>query len=168
MNCNLTSQNTRKGEPNDCRQYDERYVFFHVPHDGNTFPDELMDSICVAHEEFMYYHRKMRDIDARCMIPREYLNQCERFLVSRMLCDVERFIGPQEIMERYGMGFCYEKAYDGKTIKHLNESVKLATRNARAKIIVNLNEPASLYGIIYIKPKETWSESSDQVSCLHW
>ena len=128
MNCNLINQNTRKYEQNDCRQHSERYVFFHVPHDGNTFPNELMNSICVAHEEFMYYHRRMRDIDARCMIPREYLDQSECFPISRLLCDVERFIGPQEIMERHGMGFCYEKAYDGKTIKHVNASSKLTAR----------------------------------------
>ncbi len=105
-----------------------RYVFFHVPHDGSLFPEELMDSVCVAREEFMRYHDKMRDVDVRRMIPEEYLNSSECFEVSRLLCDVERFIGPQEIMERYGMGFCYEKAYDGKTIKHADEAARLAAR----------------------------------------
>ena len=105
-----------------------RYVFFHVPHDGNAFPDELMTSVCISRDEFMYYHNQMRDIDARYMIPDEYAAQSECFEVSRLLCDVERFIGSQEIMERYGMGFCYEKVYNQKTIKHTDESLKLATR----------------------------------------
>ena len=105
-----------------------RYVFFHVPHDGSLFPAELMDSVCVSHDEFMHYHDKMRDIGAGRMIPEEYLGSSECFEVSRLLCDVERFIGPQEIMERCGMGFCYEKAYDGKTIKHADAQAKLAAR----------------------------------------
>lgn len=105
-----------------------RYVFFHVPHDGSLFPEELMSSVCIAHEEFMHYHEKMRDTGAGDMIPEEYLDSTERFEVSRLLCDVERFIGPQEIMERYGMGFCYERAYDGKRIKRADAQLRLAAR----------------------------------------
>ena len=140
MKCNLISQSPFEGTKRDYQKAergsnlrdkpsnDQRYVFFHVPHDGHTFPAELMSSVCITREDFMNYHQMMRDIDARRMIPEEYLDQAECFAVSRLLCDVERFIGPQEIMERYGMGFCYEKAYDGKTIKHVDEVLKLATR----------------------------------------
>ena len=52
------------------------------------------------------------------MVPERYTGDMRQFFeVSRLLCDVERFIGPDEIMEQYGMGFCYEKAYDGRVIK---------------------------------------------------
>ena len=50
-----------------------------------------------------------------------------RFPVSRLLCDVERFVGPEEVMEQYGMGFCYEKAYDGTTIKNVTDELREKT-----------------------------------------
>ena len=53
----------------------------------------------------------MRDTDISLAVPEEYRSGalCCRFGISRLLCDVERFAGPEEIMERYGMGYCYEK-----------------------------------------------------------
>ena len=106
-----------------------RYPIFHVPHDGNEFPEELMVSVCVSRESFLKIHNIMRDMDAYRMVPREYRggDMCAKFGISRLLCDVERFIGTDEIMEQYGMGFCYEKAYDGTTIKHVTEKLKEKT-----------------------------------------
>lgn len=102
-------------------------VVFHVPHDGNCFPNELMSAVCVPMEEFYRYHTEMRDYGARCFIP-PLKNRTEIcFEISRLLCDVERFIGAGEIMEKYGMGFCYEKVYDGTVIKQVSESLKAKT-----------------------------------------
>ena len=103
---------------------------FHVPHDGDRFPAELMESVCVPAEQFLQYHERMRDASVWDMVPGEYRVpvQAVRFPVSRLLCDVERFIGPEEIMERLGMGFCYEKAYDGRVIKRVTEAAKAAAR----------------------------------------
>lgn len=102
------------------------FPVFHVPHDVSSFPEELMDTVCVPLSEFFRYHEKMRDAKVQEMVPEEYRKsgQSVIFLVSRLLCDVERFIGPEEVMERYGMGFCYEKAYDGTVIKNLTEKAK--------------------------------------------
>ena len=103
-----------------------RVPVFHVPHDGTQLPDELMGSVCIPEERFLRYHEIMRDTDVWELVPREYRIpfQGVRFPVSRLVCDVERFIGPEEIMERYGMGFCYERAYDGTRIKTVDAEAK--------------------------------------------
>ena len=107
-----------------------RSPLFHVPHDGWEFPEELMETLCVSRELFRNYHEQMRDKDVTELIPEEYRSplHTERFPVSRLLCDVERFPGPEEIMERYGMGFCYERVYDGTRIREVTEALKKKTR----------------------------------------
>lgn len=106
-----------------------RFPVFHVPHDGQRFPQELAASVCVPADVFMAYHEKMRDTEIGSIVPEEYRTQDRyfHFEISRLLCDVERFIGPDEIMERYGMGFCYEKAYDGRIIKRVTDDLKEKT-----------------------------------------
>ena len=106
-----------------------RYPVFHVPHAGWEFPEELMQSVIIPEEQFMKYHNEMQDTDIFRAVPRAYRggDMYEPFQVSRLLCDVERFIGPEEIMEQYGMGFCYEKAYDGTKIKNITEDLKQKT-----------------------------------------
>ena len=106
-----------------------RYPVFHVPHNGWEFPEELMESVCVPQDLFMKYHEELRDTDITQVVPSAYRggDMCHTFRISRLLCDVERFIGPEEIMEQYGMGFCYEKAYDGMIIKHVTETLKEKT-----------------------------------------
>ena len=106
-----------------------RFPVFHIPHDGWEFPEELMESVCIPHDLFMKYHEEMRDTDISRAVPNAYYggDMSHTFRISRMLCDVERFIGPEEIMEQYGMGFCYEKVWDGTVIKHVTETVKEKT-----------------------------------------
>ena len=105
------------------------FPVFHVPHDGGRFPPELMESVCIPEEAFLRYHGAMRDTDISLAVPEEYRNgeTCFAFPVSRLLCDVERFTGPEEVMERYGMGFCYEKAYDGTVIKRVSGETRRRT-----------------------------------------
>ena len=106
-----------------------RYPIFHIPHDGRLFPEELMASVCIPREDFLRYHRLMRDTDIIRAVPEAYRgsDMCQAFSVSRLLCDVERFLGPEEIMEQYGMGFCYEKACDGTTIKRVTPELRQKT-----------------------------------------
>ena len=106
------------------------FPLFHVPHDGTQFPKELIASVCIRQDDFLAYHEKMRDKYAAQLIPEEYCQGgivCS-FGVSRLLCDVERFIGPEEVMEQYGMGFCYKKAFDGTVIKHVTDELRNNTR----------------------------------------
>ena len=107
----------------------KRFPVFHVPHDGSTFPADLMQSVCIPEEDFLTYHRLMRDREIRKVIPDSYRDPRHTccFEVSRLLCDVERFIGPEEIMEAYGMGFCYERAFDGRKIKTVSDALKKKT-----------------------------------------
>ena len=107
-----------------------RYPVFHVPHAGWKFPFDLLPSVCVPEETFRRYHDLMSDTDAGMLVPEAYRggDMYERFPVSRLMCDVERFIGPEEEMELYGMGFCYEKAYDGTIIKTVTDEVRKQTR----------------------------------------
>ncbi len=107
----------------------KRFPVFHVPHDGGLFPEELMASVCVPKEQFLYYHERMRDAGALQMVPTAWRNweNTLYFPVSRLLCDVERFLGPEEPMERLGMGFCYERAFDGTRIKAVTEDLKQKT-----------------------------------------
>ena len=101
-------------------------VLFHVPHDGNEFPRELMTSLRISENKFRQYHEIMRDKNVSALIPASYSHfpYTLRFDVSRLLCDVERFTGPEEPMEQYGMGFCYSKAYDGTKIKKVWQTLK--------------------------------------------
>ena len=105
-----------------------RHPVFHIPHDGRFFPPELMTEVCVPREELLACHRMMRDQDVRLLVPPFIAGSRVVFPVSRLLCDVERFIGPEEIMERYGMGFCYERVWDGRRIKRVTERGREAAR----------------------------------------
>lgn len=101
-------------------------VVFHIPHDGDEFPKELIYSRFVPENVFYRYHEEMRDKNVVSLVPAAYRHYpyslC--FGISRLLCDVERFTGPEEVMEQYGMGFCYERAYDGRRIKRISQELK--------------------------------------------
>ncbi|MBR2660417.1 MAG: N-formylglutamate amidohydrolase [Clostridia bacterium] len=107
-----------------------RFPVFHIPHAGDRFPFEMLPSVCVPEEEFRRYHAQMSDTDAWRFVPRDYYggDMTKGFQISRLMCDVERFIGPEEEMEQYGMGFCYEKAFDGKQIKIVTDELKAQAR----------------------------------------
>lgn len=107
-----------------------RFPVFHIPHDGHQFPEELMSSVCVSEKEFLAYHEKMRDKQISGIVPRVQwtASHSPHFDVSRLLCDVERFIGPDEPMEKFGMGFCYKRAYDGREIKAVTPELLEKTR----------------------------------------
>ena len=104
-----------------------RTIIFHVPHDGNQLKEELMSSVVIDRDLFLWYHNKMRDMDATLFAPEIDGAKIIKFDVSRLLCDVERFIGDAEIMEKYGMGFCYERVYDGTVIKSVDQRLKEKT-----------------------------------------
>lgn len=103
-------------------------VIIHVPHSGDGMPVELMESVTVSRGEFNRLHGKMKDDGVMSVISRSFDDvQLITFDVSRLLCDVERFIGDGEVMERYGMGFCYEKAYNGRKIKNVTTELREKT-----------------------------------------
>ena len=107
-----------------------RFPVFHIPHAGDRFPFEMLPSVCVPEEEFRRYHKLMSDTEAWRLVPKAYYggDMAERFCISRLMCDVERLIGAEEEMEQYGMGFCYEKAFDGTEIKIVTDELKRQAR----------------------------------------
>ena len=96
---------------------DPRFTIFFFFHYGNILHDSR-GLFCVPKETIRFYHNQMRDKHVQLLAPpmddRE--GKMVRFLYSRLMCDVERLEGPEEIMEKYGMGMWYEKAYDGTVI----------------------------------------------------
>ncbi|MBO4898276.1 MAG: hypothetical protein J5590_08270 [Clostridia bacterium] len=76
----------------------DKKIIFHIPHDGHEFPAELMESVSVPEDEFLMYHRKMSDTRAGGFAPRDVGGETFAFPVSRLLCDVERFIDGSETM----------------------------------------------------------------------
>ncbi|MBR5113866.1 MAG: N-formylglutamate amidohydrolase [Oscillospiraceae bacterium] len=95
----------------------EKKVVFHVPHDGGAMPKELMRAVRVPRSVFLRWHRLMRDTGALGFVPRGEGFETIAFPVSRLLCDVERFVGADEPMEAFGMGYCYERVCDGTVVK---------------------------------------------------
>ncbi len=101
-------------------------IVVHIPHDGNDFPEDLFKSVLISRPEFEKYHKEISDRhisrltdNLDCTIV--------KFSISRLLCDVERFL-KDEVMEKYGMGFCYEKTHDGKVFKRIDDDVKAKTK----------------------------------------
>ena len=107
-----------------------RFPVFHIPHTGERFPFEMLPSVCVPEDEFRRYHALMSDTDVWQFVPKAYYggDMTARFRISRLMCDVERFIGPEEEMEKYGMGFCYERAFDGTRIRIVTDETKEQAR----------------------------------------
>ena len=107
-----------------------RQVVFHVPHDGFEFPEDLMESVCIPQDKFMRLHEDMRDKDIGFAVPKAFNHRPNllSFRTSRLLCDVERFTGEEGIMNQFGMGYCYEKAYNGMRIKNITPELLEATR----------------------------------------
>lgn len=118
----------------------DRTFIFHIPHDGDEFNEDLMSSLVIDRELFLWYHNKMRDVGAALFVPSVPEAKILKFEVSRLLCDVERFVGEAEIMEKHGMGFCYERVYDGTVIKKVDQSLKDKTYALYAQHHSKLNE----------------------------
>ncbi len=139
-----------------------RYPVFHVPHAGQQFPFELLPSVCVSEEQFRRYHSQMSDTEAGMLVPEAYRggDMYERFPISRLLCDVERFIGPEEEMEQYGMGFCYEKAFDGTVIKTVTEEVREQTRKYYDKHHARMNRICERHPRILLFDIHSFSEET--------
>lgn len=90
-----------------------RVPLIHIPHDGELFHPNHFFS--VRSEVVQQYHLQMADLHVTKLKPPEYVYA--QFPYSRMICDVERRTGPDEPMEKYGMGFYYTKVYDGTVIR---------------------------------------------------
>ncbi len=95
------------------KKKDRRQFIVHIPHAGDRFPENI--KLNVDEEEKIRQHRAMKDDYIKDIVPK-YYDHLIKFDISRIVCDVERFL-ENEPMEKYGMGFCYKKGYNGRTIR---------------------------------------------------
>lgn len=118
-------------------------IIFHIPHDGHKIPKSLRDSLLIPNIELKEYDRNMSD-----RLVSELVNDLPypvyKFNISRLMCDVERFL-TDEVMEQYGMGYCYEKFYNNKTFKNTTEKIKQTTKKYYLKHHNLLNKLALSY-----------------------
>ena len=141
-------------------EINKRIPIFHVPHDGGAFPVELTAAVCVPGDQFRYYHEKMRDTGTLEMVPPAWGGEDNTvyFPISRLLCDVERFVGPEEPMERLGMGFCYERAFDGTRIKSVTEELKRETLRWYHRHHERLNQMCNTHSKVLLLDLHSFSD----------
>ena len=104
--------------PDYLKKEDRRQFIVHVPHAGERFPKEII--LDIDDDEKRRQHEALKDDYLTNLVP-EYCDHLIKFDISRIVCDVERFL-ENEPMEKYGMGFCYRKGYNGKTIRRKDEN----------------------------------------------
>ena len=119
-------------------------IIFHIPHDGHDVPDLLKSSLLISNKELLEYDKKMSD-----RFVSELVNDLPypiyAFNISRLMCDVERFLNG-EAMEKFGMGYCYEKLYDDKLFKKVDLKVKKITKKIYLQHHNSLNQLALSFG----------------------
>ena len=99
-----------------------RKTLVHIPHDGTMIPAELLRSVCVPIKELIRQHNALRDTEVTAFAPRN-ADETLRFPISRVFCDVERFI-EAEPMDSHGMGFCYTHGFDGTRLKQVTKTIR--------------------------------------------
>lgn len=99
------------------KKENRRQFIVHIPHAGDEFLEEI--KLDAGENEIRRQHEAMKDDYLEDIVPK-YYDHLIKFDISRIVCDVERFL-ENEPMEKYGMGFCYKKGYNGKTIRWENE-----------------------------------------------
>ena len=110
------------------RRENKLSLLIHIPHGGEKLNEAQIKDFSINEKELMHYVYIMRDTGAM-EIAEDFEDCIFKSDISRLWCDVERYIGPEEIMEKYGMGYCYEKAYDGTVIKVLSKDILSRTRS---------------------------------------
>ena len=94
-------------------------IVLHIPHSSKYIPYEYLKFFPLSNVKLDFELLKMTDhyTDELFNITNPDIYQL-KFLVSRLLVDVERFdIDELEIMSKVGMGCIYEKTHDGNTLK---------------------------------------------------
>lgn len=91
-------------------------MILHIPHSSTKIPENVEFLIPIENDNYMLtdlYTDDLFDFDSQKVV----------FEYSRIFCDVERFV-ENEPMEKYGMGFVYEKNSYGKQIRFADDNYK--------------------------------------------
>ena len=100
-------------------------IVLHIPHASKHIPNEYIKYFNLSKKDLEIELLKMTDhfTDELFNISDPKIHQI-KFLISRLLVDVERFeLDELEPMSKVGMGCIYEKSNDGKTLKNV-ETIK--------------------------------------------
>lgn len=93
---------------------------FHVPHSSLNIPDEFASDFLISKEELYKEAKILCDNDVDKLLPDN--SNSVIFNLSRVICDVERYLDHREIMNEIGMGAFYEVGHD---LKYIRKSVSI-------------------------------------------
>ena len=92
----------------------------HIPHSSQFIPEEFRKLFLIDNKTLERELLIMTDNYCDDMFDVSGIEKVI-FPISRLICDVERFTDKEkEIMNRVGMGVCYEKTHDLKNLKIAN------------------------------------------------
>ena len=94
-------------------------IVLHIPHASKHIPDKYLKYFTLSKKDLEIELLKMTDHFTDELFDISYSNIHQlKFLLSRLLVDVERFEEDElEPMFKVGMGCIYEKTHDGKSLK---------------------------------------------------
>ncbi len=95
-------------------------TILHIPHSSVAIPHEYLFDFIISEQDIQRELLKMTDLYTDEL----FCGQTKIvFPISRLVCDVERFLNPEEeVMSRFGMWICYQNGSDLIPIKRLCES----------------------------------------------
>ena len=90
----------------------KKNVLIHIPHSSLYIPEDYRISSLLSLSELDEENLFMCDYKVNELLDNE--SQTIVFPYSRLYCDVERFKGKDEVMNKYGMGYIYTKTSECK------------------------------------------------------
>ncbi len=92
-------------------------IILHIPHSSTLIPKEVREQFVLTDEELASEQLKLVDLHTKDLFYSGEFPKVEAE-VSRLVCDVERFLDPQqEPMSQYGMGAIYTKTLEGLPLR---------------------------------------------------
>ena len=100
----------------------KKNVLIHIPHSSLYIPKDYRNSSLLPLSRLEEENIFMCDFRVADLLDDK--NQTLIFPYSRLYCDVERFKGENEIMNKYGMGYIYTKTSKGEDMFHPSKEHK--------------------------------------------
>jgi N-formylglutamate amidohydrolase len=119
----------------------EDHIILHIPHASTYVPTSA--KFLLGDSDVLKEILRLTD-HATDMIFEHFKTRSITFPYNRVYCDVERFIGDAEPMEKYGRGFYYTKTDDGIELRDGSDkdavlkTYKLHHSNLKAEVVDSL------------------------------
>lgn len=94
-------------------------MLLHIPHSSLCIPEEFRDTYSIDITDEL---NLMTDHFTDDLFIDYYGTDTLIFPISRLVCDVERFM--DDSMEERGMGICYTKTFDGEVLRDISNTDK--------------------------------------------